>query len=95
MNTYATFTQDEIDKHDQWVHDLQVEIKQLHSLIGNAFAKGLINADMIAEALDGQVDFDDSYSLEVIYLSWGGKANRHSDAVEQFSLILQTIRSYQ
>lgn len=90
----AEITEEDLNNTLNHMHELRLEIKALNAQIGKMFEKGLITNDMIAEALDEKVDPDDHYGLEVIFNSWGGKSNRNSDAVEQFELILTTIRSY-
>ena len=81
------------DSH-QLIYDLRVQINQLHLTIGRMYENERITADMIAEALDQEIEPDDSYSLEVIYNSWGGKENRSAEADEQFFEILNKIKKY-
>ncbi len=72
-----------------------MNIVQINETIGRMFENRYITADMISEALDEKIDADDTYSLEVIYFSWGGDHQHINYAIKQFSTILKKIRSYQ
>lgn len=90
---YANITEEELDAVCTRVQELRIEIVQINETIGRMFEKGNITADMIAEALNEKTDPDDYETLKVIYNSWSVKPI--SNAIDEFSLILKTIRSYQ